>query len=375
MRKIQIAFIGVVLILILCPLVFFNGKGLISKRENRYLATHPKFVRDGKFNSNFFNECNLYASDRFGMRNHLISLNAKINHELLHGVVFTDSAIEGKDGWLFYTDTLGKDEGNLYDFFKRNLMTNEECAEFRKKIENAVQWCKNEKIPFIFLLCPNKHSVYSEYYPFVRPDGISRADQVTAIFDELGVPYIFPRDYLINKKSEYDCPLYYETDGHWNPLGAYLTSRLFFEKLKSFFPTVAFPEISYNMTVGFSMTEGDLMRNLATKLDKRKSTRPEFSPVGTMNQNLYTYLKNDLRNGVQTKGAQPDLPRALIFRDSFFIALEPFVSPFFSEAEYIWKNFSIEDEDYVRQYKPDIIVFEAVERYALRIVSDICAEK
>ena len=108
MRKIQIAFIGVVLILILCPLVFFNGKGLISKRENRYLATHPKFVRDGKFNSNFFNECNLYASDRFGMRNHLISLNAKINHELLHGVVFTDSAIEGKDGWLFIPTRLEK---------------------------------------------------------------------------------------------------------------------------------------------------------------------------------------------------------------------------------------------------------------------------
>ena len=42
----------------------------------------------------------MYASDRFGMRNRLISLNAKINYEVLHGAVFTDSAIEGKDGWL-----------------------------------------------------------------------------------------------------------------------------------------------------------------------------------------------------------------------------------------------------------------------------------
>ena len=57
-----------------------------------------------------------------------------------------------------------------------------------------------------------------------------------------------------------------------------------------------------------------------------------------------------------------------VFSTAFFNALVPFMSPFFSEAEYVWKNFSGDDEELVRQYKPDIIIFEAVERYAPHIV-------
>ena len=86
---------------------------------------------------------------------------------------------------------------------------------------------------------------------------------------------------------------------------------------------------------------------------------------------VYTFLSVMLlwvlfRNG--TKGTDENLPRALIFRDSFFTALEPFASPLFSEAEYRWKNFSDEDKSSVLLYKPDIIIFECVERYGPGLV-------
>lgn len=53
-----------------------------------------------------------------------------------------------------------------------------------------------------------------------------------------------------------------------------------------------------------------------------------------------------------------------MFRDSFFIALEPFVSPLFSEVEYVFKLFTEADKERILEYKLDIVIFEHVERYA-----------
>ena len=101
-------------------------------------------------------------------------------------------------------------------------------------------------------------------------------------------------------------------------------------------------------------------------IEEQNNTQIKTLPIG--HNNYYTYIKNDGMDGIHTQGAGKNLPRALIYHDSFFTALEPFVSPLFSEAEYIWKQFREEDKEYVLQYKPDIIIFEAVERYAPTIV-------
>ena len=186
------------------------------------------------------------------------------------------------------------------------------------------------------------------------------------VFDELSVPYIFPRDYLISKKSEYDFPLYYETDTHWNFQGAHLVSILLQNAIESLFPNVAFPKIEYETKISYGINPTDIPPMLG--LEPQNNTQIQLTPVGRDNSDFYTYIKNDDRNGVHTKGTDKSLPRALIYRDSFFIALEPFVSPLFSEAEYIWKQFREEDKEYVLQYKPDIIIFEAVERSAPQIV-------
>ena len=53
-----------------------------------------------------------------------------------------------------------------------------------------------------------------------------------------------------------------------------------------------------------------------------------------------------------------------MFRDSFFTALEPFVSPLFSEVDYVWKDFTDSDKKRILEYKPDIVIFERVEWHA-----------
>ncbi len=358
----QYAFIVCALIVFSYPLIRFNKKAVVSEKENRYLASFPSIFKDNHFNKNFFSDCNAYLSDRFGLRLYFISLNSKINHKL-HAFKGA-KGIQGKNGWFFYIDT--EDGNNYADFMKQNLLIDENLETWKENVKNTATWCKQNGIKAIFLICPNKHSVYSEYYPFSRPLGNTRTDQLTAILDELGVEYIFPRDVLLQKKAEYNYPLYYETDTHWNPIGAYCAFELLKQKIYAAFPERQFPEITYNTKIDYSETAGDILPMLNIK--KARSTLPTLSPVGAQNADFYEYIKNDGTNGVITHSKDTTLPRTLIFRDSFFSALEPFTSPLFSDAEYIGKRFNDGDKEYILNYQPDLIIFEAVERYSANLV-------
>lgn len=364
--KRNIAFIFIFLVLIFIPLIFFDKKSVASKNENRNLAVLPPLIENGNLNPlrTHGNCYDSYFSDRFGFREKYIFLSNSISHKLseFDSVMINELALKGKSGWYFY---IRKDDGdNASDFLKTNLFSDEELENLKSRIQNAAAFCELNNIKFLFVIGPNKHSVYSEFYPFARPEGKTRADQITQVFDELKVPYVFPRDYLLSLKTKEKVPLYYETDTHWNPLGAYHAFEKILPIIKSDFPKVQFPQIEYKTTWKIEETSHDILPMLG--IEKAKTTEVHVLPADG-NQN-YTYLQNEGVQGVHTISQDKNLPRALIFRDSFFGALEPFTSPLFSEAEYIWKTFGDEDKARVLEFKPDIIIFEAVERVSPAIV-------
>lgn len=360
--KRNIFFIFAFLVLIFSPLIFFDGKSVSSKMENRNLAVLPPLTKDGKLNLKIFKgkTYDEYFSDRFGGRQKYISLENTISQQLskLNPVMINDLALRGKNGWYFY---IRKSDGdNASDFLKTNLLPENSLEDFKKRVKSAADFCEANNIKFLFVIGPNKHSVYPEFYPFPRPDGKTRADQITNAFDELKVPYVFPHDYLISCKKNEKAPLYYETDTHWNPLGAFHAAEKIVPLIESDFPKTHFSKIEYETTWKTEITGHDILPMLG--IEKAKCTTVSVLPKDKNAR--YVYLKNEGTNGVHTVSEDKNLPRALIYRDSFFSALEPFTSPLFSEAEYIWKRFGSEDKAHVLEFKPDIIIFEAVERAA-----------
>ena len=359
---VKIIFVITVLGLFSLPIIFFDAKSEISQKENRTLEKKPLLMKENHLNGNFFAEYDAYFQDHLGFREQLIQLDA--SNPLKVKISTAAKAIVGKDGWYFFTDI--DDGNNLIDFYKRNLFEPIQIQKFSEIISKTVEWCKAQNIKCLFLIGPNKHSVYEEFYPYERPEGITRADQIVQIFDELGVSYIFPRDYLISQKAKYDFPLYYETDTHWNSQGAYLAFTLLRNKICSLFPNIVFPHLEYETSISESNTYGDLLPLL--NLANGKSTQIKHTPKGHTNSEFYSFIPNNDINGLQTKGTDDKLPRALIYSDSFIGALEPFVSPLFSEIEYHWERFTESDKDYVLKYKPDIVIFEVVERNAPKII-------
>jgi len=385
-KKIHAAFIITILCIMALPIVFFNTKGTVAAKENRKLAKTPQIFQDGRMNGQFFSQCSSYFDDRFGGRERLSSLASKIRYKALHANIMNEKAILGKNGWWFYINA--RDGANIDDFYKRNLLNENDLAKFRKNVAETIKWCGEHGIKTMFIIAPNKHSVYEEYFPFApRPSGTTRADQLCSVLGELGADYVFPRDYLISKKSGAKLPLYWESDIHWNPLGAFYAADLVKEHIKNLFPQADFPQIEYESETIESNIPGDIPPMLGLERPRVAYTaipkdwkklrsyysyeKPDMSSVGSSYDEFHGKLRDVIHdvNGMSIKNVNASLPRAIVFRDSFFRAMEPFISPMFGEAEYIWKQFQSKDKERILAYKPDIVIFESVERYAPSIVS------
>ena len=357
-KAIQIVFVTVVCLILFFPIIGFNGNGEVSELENRKLAEKPKFGWKS------FVPYDSYFQDRFGGRNNLVELANWFDYEILHRSLHNNLAIGGRNGWLFYTNA--EDGDNLADFNKKNLLNNDQLEHFQSNIQSVVEWCNANNLKYLFVICPNKHSVYPENYPYNRPDGKTRFFQIDSVFRSLGVVYVNPYDTLIYLKNKENLPLYYETDSHWNPIGAYYAAQMIKTAIEKLFPDIEFPEWNKSVEVSYSDTEGDIMPLL--NLKKAKSTRPIVKNGTRLYTDDYVRIENNIKGHLQTQTENKELPKAIVFRDSFGSALVPYLSTLFSDAYYIKKRFGNTDKDFVLQRKPDLVIFEVVERNSWTIV-------
>ena len=356
--KAQTAFAAAFIAALFLPPLLLDRTSVVSQKENRNLAQKPAIIKDGGMNREYFSQFDAWLSDRFGLREPLVALDSVVKNRLESKYALTDRALEGKDGWIFYVL-----DNNIADFCKINLFDEATLSRIEDNVRETIEWCAEHGIKVLYFIAPNKHSVYSEYYPFDRPEGITRADQIVAAISAGGADCFFPRDLLLEKKDSAPFRLYFKTDTHWNPLGAYYAYEVLRGKIDALFPEVQFPQITYRTEIQEGAYRGDLIPML-NKPGMEESEYIQVTPDGAEFMDFYEYIKNEGVNGVHTRNTNSTLPRALVFRDSFFSALEPFVSPLFSEVEYVWKVFTEADKERILEYKPDIVIFEHVERYA-----------
>ncbi|MDR2481631.1 MAG: hypothetical protein LBD07_04995 [Spirochaetaceae bacterium] len=358
MKKLNAVFTGIFLLIIALPFLFMDRKSAVSEKENRTLAAFPRVITsDGRIDSEniakFPRMADSYINDRFGFRNTFTTLAAAVNTtKIINGYVVT-----GKNDWLFYSRS--DDGNNIADFFKLNLLTKTEISRFIENIDRRRRWCEDNGIKFIFLIAPNKHNVYPEYYPFARPEGITRTEQIMAALpDTLKDTVIYPLDSLLQHKGGQN-PLYFETGTHWNMAGAYLVYELLLDRIKQLFPQTSFPAIDFVTEISYD--DSDSIAFMSGFSSYGKTTAPVMRPVEGW-ERYYRYTKNEDRNSIIIENTDTALPRAVIFRDSFFMALEPFTSTLFSSAEYHWRWFTEQDKQTILQNKPDIIIWDVVER-------------
>lgn len=152
--------------------------------------------------------------------------------------------------------------------------------------------------------------------------------------------------------------LYYKNDTHWNQFGAYVGYRALMDVIQKDFPKLQILNLTDFDKTPRTNARGDLSQML--NLPATKYEEDTYITLNLKRKPSYKYIKNEGPKGVATSSIRK-LPRTLVFRDSFFTSLEPYVSESLGDTEYIWTP-KYKDLNKIIEYKPDIVIIEVVER-------------
>ena len=324
------------------------GSGGIIEEEKRALARFPgKEIPLTEWPT----AIEEWFGDRLAFRREAIDVARPFRY---NGLV---KAMEGKDGWLFF---LGN--GINEDLLRRIHFDSTEKNTIRKAQQETVEMLSQAGAAYVVFIAPDKKSIYPEYLPnaFQHPVGQSRLDQIIPILNDIpGLILVDPRQALISAKDS--TPLYYLTDTHWNDLGAWIACKTASEIIKKDMPSVG-QLTDADVIIGelHSKGPGDLSAMVSTQdltdfaVDVTL-TDPER--IRSVKPDENSALSHTL---IWENPDHPELPQAVVFHDSFGVAIRPYMSACFSRIVFVWKDQI--SMDIVREAHPDVVIHEIVER-------------
>ena len=330
------------LCLSLCVGILFTGPSQAGANEQ--LADAPKLLtEEGTLNSNYLSDVSNWIRDHFFLRQELISLDHWISARLFHtsgdaGVVL------GADGWLYYTDT-------LEDYTGTNPMTDRELFAAASNLHLMADYCASEGKEFVFMIAPNKNSLYDRAMPnYGVQTESSNAQRLLAELNAQGINAVD----LFQAFSQETQTLYFAHDSHWNTKGAALGADLI---------NAAFGVPSCYYTGDFSQTtphDGDLYAMLYPAF-----TDPEkdFIYGGFLDYSFTTSATRPDAIVLNTEGrGQKSL---LAYRDSFGNLLFPFLADSYATARFSRST------AYDLTYEADCVLVELVERNLRYLIQNL----
>ncbi len=326
--------------------------------EKRAMAPWPAFELATSFPPAFEQA----FADRFGGRDLLIRVHHAALLELF-GVSALTTVLPGTDGWYYW---LGED-GLSLDRHYRGV------AEFPQAYVDATaaelvrrrDWLASRGIAYVVAVVPEKFTIYPEHLPAWI--GASRQptpqDRIVTALAKSGVTLLDLRPSLRDAKAR--DRVYYQTDSHWNYLGAMVGYDAIMLAVQRALPAQLLPEIvparrpAY--VPGVDYYSGDLTGMLGLPGRIRED---DVAPLGKI------LADTTSRCAKRSDASPPDieiytcdrpgLPRAVVYRDSMAIPLIPMLAENFSRVNFITGRAF--DRALIESEKPDVVIEEMVER-------------
>jgi hypothetical protein len=341
------------------PLVFVDlSSDRVSVLENRMLANRPPFADIKNHPGTFVRQFDEWFKDSTGFREKLVTLyNVVGKNEWLNGVRYTDGQyvyLVGMKGHHYFASG-----GELISKFQgKQFLSDEQLSGMAAKLEEVKIYLESKGIPLVVMFCADKESVYPEYYPksIKRGPEPIQLDVITKYFQQnTNVDVFNIRQALLAEKDTN--LLYVVSSGdlsHYNEIGAFFAYCELMKHINVYFPQIL-PykmddiEIKYNengipnVTLKSGFTYQKLDSSFFDDVD------PEL--LATWRITGYESINHDL-------------PVILFLHDSY--AGEGYIGKYFAQqfSKAIFIHFlNISNiEEYISQFKPDIVVFESAER-------------
>ena len=361
-QKVQNFFLVVFfLALISIPLLLVNTKsGKISSAENRVLANFPTIKEvGGGFNKNFLEEFEMWFNDNLGLRDEFVRSNTILQYNLFGKLTKTDTLV-GSENWLYYvTPNILKDYQHL------NLPTNQQLEDWGGALKTIDNYLKGSGIPFITMINLDKKTIYPEHYPksILKVGGNSRTDiLLDYLVNKVRLDVFTPEKSLLKAKETTTVYSPRYDNAHWNSYGAFLGYQDLMDRVKKYYPNIKTLswedfeikpyEREFNLYNAIHFKETDL----SFKLKKNSTAIEEKDKFANLN-----LIHGDL--SVAYKNEDTKLPKLLILGDSYLYGyLTPYLAESFSEMNFIYTDNISRLKTFVDLYKPDIVLYENVER-------------
>lgn len=314
--------------------------------EKRQLAAMPSLKdENGSFNKEFGIEFEEYLSDHFAFRSSMVTAYDKLS-DILTKTSPQNNVIIGSDDFLYYAPTVN-------DYVNYSAVSETGAKHMARTLSMINDYAKKCNAELIFTSAPNKNSVYPEYMPsrYIQTESDDTLTMLEKYLACTDVKYCNLRSYLQEKAVSDDNLLYHKWDTHWNNYGALQAYDYLLDSME--LSHYDYSDIKYSKEKVWS---GDLYTILYPESDKKDDNYIydyEFQ---------YNYIGrfrglDDLSIKTQNENGNNSL---LMFRDSFAIALIPFLSEIFSSATY--QTASHYPVDIIEQQQIDFVVIEIAER-------------
>lgn len=341
-------------ILLFVPMLHIN-QAEFSKKEKRRLAVFPTLITENGINASYGKNFESWFDDRFLLRRPIILLFDK--YRFLLSADENQKALLGKDGWAFY-----KGDRSVSNYQNATLLSQDELEKITANLNDIQNFAKQNNQRFVFLIGPDKNKAYGEFfsekYKKQRSDSESRTVQLLNYLKlHSDVRAVYPLD-VINAGKDKGL-LYYKDDTHWNDLGAYLAYREMMKSLDIKPVVVSFKQ----------KTRGGGKGDLATMIRLKSSvySRIEYPTIATpLSGQCKAIGKTTLGNSNFLCTNPNRKGKAIVFRDSFTTAVQPYLAETFNEVKLYWHH-NIKDiaPSELKQY--DVIILESVERAVPRL--------
>lgn len=181
---------------------------------NQAIARAPSLRgAEGAWNADYLAQIQDYAGDNFYLRQDMITAWSTLNAQVL-GSSITEDVVLGRDGWLYFGDTLP-------DYAGLDPMSGREIFSAAHNLSLISEYCEGQGAEFLFTIAPNKNSLYPEHMPNLTASAAPHdAERLAEELERQGVAYL---DLFALFRGQEET-LYFKTDSHWNSKGAALAA-------------------------------------------------------------------------------------------------------------------------------------------------------
>lgn len=328
----------------LCPSLGMLVTKQETSSENRQLSEFPSpKTEEGKINVEWLSQAGDYFQEHFAFRNELVTGNALLHGRLLETST-ADGVIQGKNGWLYYKDSLD-------DYLGQDLLSDRSLFNIAHMLSMTQQALEEKGVNFLFTIAPNKNSLYGDNMPYYDKLKVSDQTNRENLEGWLKTEKVAYAD-LYQALMEEDEVLYHARDSHWNNKGAALAADVLMDVLGK--DHDSYEGESYTVRRDYTGDLDTMLYPLASTADDEIYYDKEttYATVEEIQSNFDPRITtvNPVKEG-----------SLVMYRDSFGNALLPYMADAYANA-YFSRGIPYQLMD-VETHSADTVIIERAERF------------